>query len=128
MLLIPIESLRYESDCLRKAREAYLTVVYYLYSSIYSVYSRFFLINLMTTGIGQSKHCIPQPFSRCLISLCSSLFYFNCIFNFRLIAIMFDPTLSYIDRYGFAVVFSSLSLHYNLFPRGQKISNPRFTQ
>ena len=54
----------------------------FFYSSRYSVYSRFFLINLMTTGIGQSKHCIPQPFSRCLITLCSSLFYFNCIFNF----------------------------------------------
>ena len=26
------------------------------------------LINLMKTGIGQSKYCIPQPFSRCLIS------------------------------------------------------------
>ena len=56
--------------------------ILFFYSSRYSVYSRFFLINLMTTGIGQSKHCIPQPFSRCLISLCSSLFYFNCIFNF----------------------------------------------
>ena len=31
----------------------------------------------MKTGIGQSKYCIPQPFSRCLISLCSSLFDFN---------------------------------------------------
>ena len=25
-------------------------------------------------GIGQSKYCIPQPFSRCFISLCRSLF------------------------------------------------------
>ena len=47
------------------------------YSSICSVYSWFFLINLMKTGIGQSKYCIPQPFSRCLISLCNSLFDFN---------------------------------------------------
>ena len=39
------------------------------------------LINLMKTGIGQSKYCIPQPFSRCLISLCSSLFGFNSIFS-----------------------------------------------
>ena len=46
-------------------------------SSIYSVYSCFFPKNLMKTGIGQSKYCIPQPFSRCLISLCSSLFGFN---------------------------------------------------
>ena len=36
-------------------------------------------INLMKTGIGQWKYYIPQPFSRCLISLCSSLFYFNSI-------------------------------------------------
>ena len=57
------------------------------------------LINLMKTGIGQSKYCIPQPFSRCLISLCSSLFDLNSIFFlFRLITILFDPTLSYIDR------------------------------
>ena len=35
------------------------------------------LINLMKTGIGESKYCIPQPFSRCLISLCRSLFDFN---------------------------------------------------
>ena len=34
----------------------------------------------MKTGIGQSKYCTPQPFSRCLISLCSSLFDLNCIF------------------------------------------------
>ena len=45
------------------------------YSSIYSVYSWFFLINLKT-GIGQSKYCLRQPFSRCLISLCSGLFDF----------------------------------------------------
>ena len=38
------------------------------------------LINLMKTGIGQSKYCIPQPFSRCLISLCGSLFDFNSTF------------------------------------------------
>ena len=33
----------------------------------------------MKTGIyiGQWKYCIPQPFSRCLISLCSSLIGFN---------------------------------------------------
>ena len=49
------------------------------YSSIYSVYSGFFLINLMKTVIGQSKYCMPQPFSRCLISLCSSLVDFNSI-------------------------------------------------
>ena len=33
----------------------------------------------MKTGIGQSKYCIPQPFSHCLISLCRSLFDFNSI-------------------------------------------------
>ena len=49
--------------------------------SIYSVYSWFFPINLMKTGIGQSKYCIPQPFSGCLISLCSSLFDFDSILN-----------------------------------------------
>ena len=37
------------------------------------------LINLMKTGIGESKYCIPQPFSRCLISLCRSLL---SLFNF----------------------------------------------
>ena len=35
----------------------------------------------MNTGIGQWKYCIPQPFSRCLFSLCSSLFDFNSILN-----------------------------------------------
>ena len=50
-----------------------------LYSSIYSVYSWFLLINLMKTVIGQSKYCIPHPLSRCLISLCISLFDFNSI-------------------------------------------------
>ena len=39
------------------------------YSSIYFVGLWFFVINLMKTGIGQSKYCISQPFSRCLISL-----------------------------------------------------------
>ena len=33
----------------------------------------------MKTGIGQSKYCISRLFSRCLISLCSSLFDFNSI-------------------------------------------------
>ena len=51
--------------------------------SIYSVYSWFFLINLMKTGIGQSKYCIPQPFTCCLISLCSSLVDFDSILNSR---------------------------------------------
>ena len=32
------------------------------FSGIYSVYLWFFLINLMNTGIGQWKNCIPQPF------------------------------------------------------------------
>ena len=31
----------------------------------------------LKTDIGQSKHCIRQPFSRCLISLRRSLFHFN---------------------------------------------------
>ena len=35
----------------------------------------------MVTGIGQSKYCIPQPFSRCLINLCSILFDFDSILN-----------------------------------------------
>ena len=38
----------------------------------------------MTTGIGQSKYCLPQPFSACLISLCSSLFDFNSTFTLYL--------------------------------------------
>ena len=50
-----------------------------LYSSIYSVYSWFLQINLMKTVIGQSKYCTPHPLSRCLISLCISLFDFNSI-------------------------------------------------
>ena len=45
-------------------------------------YSWFFLINLMNTGIGQSKYFTLQPFSPCLICLCSSLFDFNSIFIF----------------------------------------------
>ena len=47
------------------------------YSSIYSVNSWFVLINLMKTGIGQSKYCTSQRLSRCLISLCSNLFDFQ---------------------------------------------------
>ena len=35
----------------------------------------------MKTGIGKSKFCVPQPFSRCFISLCSSLFDFNLFSN-----------------------------------------------
>ena len=35
---------------------------------------------IFSSGIGQSKYCIPQPFSRCLISLCGSLFDFNSTF------------------------------------------------
>ena len=35
----------------------------------------------MKTGIDQSKYCIPQPFSGCLISLCSSRFDFDSILN-----------------------------------------------
>ena len=50
------------------------------YSGIYSVYSWFFLINLMKTGIGQSKYCIlPRPFSGYLISLCGSLSFLTLI-------------------------------------------------
>ena len=49
------------------------------YNSIYSVYSWFFLINLLKTVIGQSKYCIPYPLSLRLISLRISLFDFNSI-------------------------------------------------
>ena len=35
----------------------------------------------MKTAIGQSKYCIPKHYSRCLISLCSSLSDFNSIFE-----------------------------------------------
>ena len=35
----------------------------------------------MKTGFGRSKCCIPQPFTHCLISLCSSLFDFDYILN-----------------------------------------------
>ena len=35
----------------------------------------------MKTGFGRSKCCIPQPFTHCLISLCSSLFDFDSILN-----------------------------------------------
>jgi len=52
------------------------------YSSIYSVKLWLFLINLMKTGISQSKYCKSQPFSCCFISLCSSLFNINSIFIF----------------------------------------------
>ena len=45
----------------------------------YNKYTYAIYINPMKTGIGQWKYCIPQPFSRCLISLCSSLFDFNSI-------------------------------------------------
>ena len=83
------------------------------YSSIHTVYSWFFPINLMKTGVGHSKYCIPHPFSCCLISLCSSLFYFDSIF------IVFDWSRSYflIQRWatlivhGFCGGFSSLGLH-----------------
>ena len=49
------------------------------YSSIYFAYWKIFLVNVVKTGIGQSKYCIPQPFSRCLDSFWSSLFDFNLI-------------------------------------------------
>ena len=56
----------------------------------------------MKTGIGQSKYCIHQPFSRCLISLCCTLFDLIPFFSlFRLITSLFDPTLDYIDRSRF---------------------------
>ena len=38
----------------------------------------------MTTGIDQSKYCLPQPFSACFISLCSSLFDCNSTFTLYL--------------------------------------------
>ena len=52
------------------------------YSSIYSVYSCFFLINLIKTSIGQSKYSIPQTFSRCLISLRSNAVFFTLTLHF----------------------------------------------
>ena len=74
------------------------------HSSIYSaVYSWFFLINMMKTGIGQSKYCVPQPFSRCLISLCSSLFYFNSIY----VVVNFLSQVILIF-----LLFQLLSIHY----------------
>ena len=36
---------------------------------------------MYSISTGQYHYCIPQPFSRCLISLCSSLFDFNSIFR-----------------------------------------------
>ena len=73
-----------------------------------------FLISLMKTGIGQSRYCIPQPFSRCLISLLHCFF-----FHFNSIFIFFDWSRSCsIQRWatlivhGFCSAFSSLSLHY----------------
>ena len=33
----------------------------------------------MKTGIGQSKYCTPQPFSRCLISLCRCFLRLNAL-------------------------------------------------
>ena len=53
--------------------------LFFLAATPYSVYSWFLLINLMKTVIGQSKYCTPHPLSRCLISLCISLFDFNSI-------------------------------------------------
>ena len=74
--------------------------------------------NLTKTGIGQSKYCIHQPFSRCLISLCCGLFHLILFYLFRLITILFDPTLGYIDRSRF--------LHYSSFffgaPREMEVS------
>ena len=73
-----------------------------------------FLISLMKTGIGQSRYCIPQPFSRCLMSLLHCFF-----FHFNSIFIFFDWSRSCsIQRWatlivhGFCSAFSSLSLHY----------------
>ena len=86
------------------------------YSRIYSVYSCFSLKNLMKTGNGQLKYCIPRPFSRCLISLCSSLSDFNSIFIF------FDWSRScLIHRWaklivqGFCSGFSSLGSQYFMY-------------
>ena len=66
----------------------------------------------MNTGIGQSKYCILQPFSPCLICLCSSLFDFNSIFIF------FDWSRSCVIQscatlivHCFCSGFSSVSLH-----------------
>ena len=79
----------------------HVTSAYYftVRGSIFTVYSWFFPINLMKTGIGQSKYCIPQSFSCCLICLCNSLFYFNSIFIF------FDWSRSYFltQRWSFTV-------------------------
>ena len=83
------------------------------YSSIYSVNSWFVLINLMKTGIGQSKYCTSQRLSRCLISLCSNLFDFQfSIFFFWLISILFDPTLGKFDRSRFLQWFQALIYNY----------------
>ena len=75
-------------------------------------YSWFFLINLMNTGIGQSKYFILQPFSPCLICLCSSLFDFNSIFIFfdwsRSCVIQSCATLTV---HCLCSGFSSVSLH-----------------
>ena len=52
------------------------------YSSIYSVYSWFFLINLMKAGIGQSKYCrLFHVVWSVFAFLCSSVFDFNSIFT-----------------------------------------------
>ena len=58
------------------------------YSSIYSVYSWFFLINLKT-GIGQSKYCLRQPFS---------LFDQSLMQSFGLFKILFLTQLCFIHR------------------------------
>ena len=45
----------------------------------------------MKTGIGQSKYCILQRFSPCLISPCGSLFDFNSAVK---VFIYYNKTLS----------------------------------
>ena len=124
MLLIPIETLRYERDCLRKpcvrrtsfitpkpsslwewtnvtnnnqcvififfpvyfSEQPHLTTSYHVtfvyYSSIYSVYSWFFLINLMKTIVLASRNIVYLSLFH-VVSSVFALVFFTLILNLR---------------------------------------------
>ena len=55
----------------------------------------------MKTGVGQSKYCIP--FSRCLVSLCSSRFDFNSVMMVMMMKIVLFTLVHNIMRYNLVV-------------------------
>ena len=90
------------------------------YSSTYGIlYIRtwFFLINLIDkdswkTGIGQSKYCIPQLFSRCFISV---LAMFCCFFFVVVLFFVFFLFLFNTRQYCYFSTFSLciIVFHYD---------------